>query len=101
MKMRAQLKAGVTEVKALISHPMETGRRKNALDETVPAHFIQLVTATLNGRTVLEAQWGTGVAKNPYLTFYLSNARVGDKVVITWYDNNGETGSSEIVVTAA
>ena len=101
MKMRAQLKAGVTEVKALISHPMETGRRKNALDETVPAHFIQLVTATLNGRTVLEAQWGTGVAKNPYLTFYLSDARAGDKVVITWYDNNGETGSGEIVVTAA
>ncbi|MEY3747714.1 MAG: hypothetical protein RL194_1173 [Pseudomonadota bacterium] len=101
MKMRAQLKAGVTEVKALISHPMETGRRKNALDETVPAHFIQLVTATLNGRTVLEAQWGTGVAKNPYLTFYLSDAKAGDKVVITWHDNNGETGSGEIVVTAA
>ncbi len=101
MKMRAQLKAGVTEVKALISHPMETGRRKNALDETVPAHFIQLVTATLNGRKVLEAQWGTGISKNPYLTFYLNDARVGDKVVITWHDNNGESGTGEIAVTAA
>jgi sulfur-oxidizing protein SoxZ len=101
MKMRAQLRAGITEVKALISHPMETGRRKNALDETVPAHFIQLVTATLNGKPVLEAQWGTGVSKNPYLTFYLGDAKVGDKVAITWHDNQGESGTGEIAVTAA
>lgn len=101
MKMRAQLKGGITEVKALISHPMETGRRKNDLDETIPAHFIQLLTATLNGKTVLEAQWGTGVSKNPYLTFYLRNAKVGDKVVMTWHDNQGETASGEILVTQA
>lgn len=99
MKMRAQLKNGITEVKALMSHPMETGRRKNDLDETVPAHFIQLLTATHNGKTVLEAQWGTGVSKNPYLTFYLQNAKVGDKVAITWHDNKGETSTHEILVT--
>lgn len=101
MKMRAQLKDGITEVKALMSHPMETGRRKNDLDETVPAHFIQLLTATLNGKTVLEAQWGTGVSKNPYLTFYLRDAKVGDKIAITWHDNQGETSMGEIAVTAA
>jgi sulfur-oxidizing protein SoxZ len=100
MKMRAQLKDGITEIKVLMSHPMETGRRKNDLDETVPAHFIQLLTATLNGKTVLEAQWGTGVSKNPYLTFYLRDAKVGDKVVITWHDNLGETSTGEIAVTA-
>jgi sulfur-oxidizing protein SoxZ len=101
MKMRAQLKDGITEVKVLVSHPMETGRRKNDLDETIPAHFIQLLTATLDGKTVLEAQWGTGISKNPYLTFYLRDAKVGDKVVITWHDNQGETASGEILVTPA
>ncbi len=99
MKMRAQLKGSITEVKALLSHPMETGRRKNDLDETIPAHFIQLLTATLNGKTVLEAQWGTGVSKNPYLTFYLRDAKVGDTVRITWHDNLGESGHGEIAVT--
>ena len=70
MKMRAQLKAdGMTEVKVLISHPMETGRKKDDFDQLIPAHFVQLLTATLNGKTVLEAQWGTGISKNPYLTF--------------------------------
>lgn len=101
MKMRAQIKNSITEVKVLMSHPMETGRRKNDLDETVPAHFIQLVTATLNGKPVLEAQWGTGVAKNPYLTFYLRDAKVGDKIAITWHDNQGETSSGEIAISNA
>ena len=101
MKMRAQLKNDITEVKVLMGHPMETGRRKNDLDEIIPAHFIQLVTATLNGKTVLEAQWGTGISKNPYLTFHLRGAKAGDKVAVTWHDNKGESNSSEIAVTAA
>jgi sulfur-oxidizing protein SoxZ len=80
---------------------METGRRKNDLGDVIPAHFIQLVTTTLNGVIVFEAQWGTGISKNPYLTFYLSNAKVGDKVGVTWHDNLGETTSSEITVSLA
>jgi sulfur-oxidizing protein SoxZ len=100
MKMRAQLKGEITEVKVLMGHPMETGRRKNDLDEIIPAHFIQLVTVTLNGKTVLEAQWGTGISKNPYLTFHLRGAKVGDAVAVTWHDNLGESNSSEIAVTA-
>ena len=98
IKMRAQLKGEVAEIKVLISHPMETGRRKNDLDEVVPAHFIQLVTATLNGKPVLEAQWGTGISKNPYLTFHVRGAKVGDKVAVTWHDNKGASNSSEIEV---
>lgn len=100
MKIRARLKDGVTEVKALMNHPMETGRRKNDFDETVPAHFIQLVTATLNDKVVLEAQWGTGISKNPYLTFRLKGARVGDKVAIRWHDNKGGTNAIETTVEA-
>lgn len=101
MKIRARLKDGVTEVKVLMIHPMETGRRKNELDEIVPAHFIQLVTATLNGKTVLEAQWGTGIAKNPYLTLRLKGARVGDKIAVSWVDNQGATNAIETAVEAA
>jgi len=101
MKIRATLKGRVTEVKVLMLHPMETGRRKNDFDEIVPAHFIQQVIAKLNGKTVLEAQWGTGISKNPYLTFYLSNAKVGDKIAVKWIDNKGESNSIEAAVTLA
>jgi len=101
MKIRATLKGETTEVRVLMLHPMETGRRKNDFDETIPAHFIQLVTATLNGHPVLEAQWGTGISKNPYLTFYLGNAKVGDKVAVKWVDNRGESNSIETAIIEA
>ena len=101
MKIRAQLKGDFCEIKMIMSHPMETGRRKNDRDEIVPAHFIQLVTVTLNGKTVLEAQWGTGVSKNPYLTFRVKGAQISDKVVVSWRDNLGESASGEGVVTQA
>jgi sulfur-oxidizing protein SoxZ len=91
----------VTEVKVLIGHPMETGRRKNDLGEFIPANFVQLVNASLNGKQVFEAQWGTGISKNPYLTFHLRGAKVGDIVQVNWTDNHGKTGRGEIAVTAA
>ncbi|MDZ4212132.1 MAG: thiosulfate oxidation carrier complex protein SoxZ [Methylotenera sp.] len=101
IKMRAQLKGEVTEIKVLMSHPMETGRKKDDFDQLIPAHFVQLLTATLNGQTVLEAQWGTGISKNPYLTFRLKGAKVGDTVVVTWRDNLGKTATQDITVTQA
>lgn len=101
MKMRAQLKGELTEVKVLMSHPMETGRKKADFDKLIPPHFVQLVTATLNGKIVLEAQWGTGISKNPYLTFRLKGAKVGDIIQVTWLDNLGETATQNIAVTQA
>lgn len=101
MKIRARLKDGITEVKVLISHPMETGRRKNELDETVPAHFIQSLQATLNDKTVLEAQWGTGISKNPYLAFRVRGAVAGDRIAIKWIDNRGSTGTAGTAVELA
>ena len=101
MKMRAKLTGDVTEVKVIISHPMETGRKKDDFGVLIPAHFIQLVTVTLNDKPVLEMQWGTGISKNPYLTFYLKGAKVGDKVAVNWFDNLGKTGAGEIAVISA
>ena len=105
MRMRAQLKGdvdgGLTEVKVLMIHPMETGRRKNDVGDFIPANFIQLVSATINGKQVIEAQWGTGISKNPYLTFHLRSAKVGDIVRVSWTDNQGKTGEGEVAVTLA
>ena len=55
--------------------------------KVVPAWFIQNVTATWNGKTVLSAQWGPAVSKNPFLSFKFKGGAKGDKVQITWIDN--------------
>lgn len=98
MRIRAQAAGDKTTVRVLMSHEMETGQRKDAAGKTIPAWFIQTVTATLNGKTVLNAQWGPSVAKNPFLQFVVKGAKAGDKVAVTWVDNRGDKRTDEAVV---
>lgn len=99
MKIRASLSGDVAEVKALMNHVMETGLRKDAkTGEVVPAHHITNVTATVGGKVVLDAQWGGGISKNPYLAFKVKGVAKGDKVVITTVDNKGEKDTAEAAI---
>jgi len=61
----------------------------------IPAHFIQNVTATLNGKAVMEAQWGSAISKNPFLEFKIKGAKAGDKVTVDWLDNKGDKNHIE------
>jgi sulfur-oxidizing protein SoxZ len=98
-KMLARLVDGNTLVKALIQHPMETGSRKDPLTGLkVPRHFIQEVSCTRNGDTVLNALWGWGVSKNPYLALELEGGQRGDLVALHWKDDRGGSGSVETAV---
>ncbi len=96
IKVRAKVKGGITVVKTLISHPMETGLRKDKkTGKKIPAHFIQEVTCEYNGSNVLTAHWGAAVSKNPYLSFKFKGAKSGDKLKISWVDNKGKSDSTE------
>ena len=97
-RIRANAVGDSTEVKVLMSHEMETGQRKDAQGKVIPAWFIQEVTATHNGKTVLSAQWGPAVAKNPFLSFKFKGGAKGEKVVITWVDNRGEKRMDEATI---
>ena len=99
MKIRATMAGDKVEVKVLMSHEMETGQRKDSKGTPIPAWFIQTVTATHNGKTVLAAEWGPAVSKNPFLSFRFSGGKPGDKVVITWVDNKGDKRSDEATIT--
>ena len=98
MKIRASAVGDSTEVKVLMSHEMETGQRKDAQGQTIPAWFIQNVVVAWNGRTVLSAQWGTAVSKNPFLSFKFKGGAKGDKIAITWMDNRGDKRTDETVI---
>ena len=100
MKIRATMAGDVADIKVLMNHPMETGARKDAkTGQLVPALYIQDVTATLNGATVLAANFGTGISKNPYLGFKVKGAKAGDKVVVSWVDNTGDKNTTEAAVS--
>jgi len=96
VKMRASLKDGMTTIKALITHPMETGSRKDKeTGELIPAHFIKEIDVTHNDASVMNAYWGTGISKNPYLSFKIKGGAAGEKVSLVWKDNLGESGTGE------
>ena len=98
MRIRAQLQPGGGIVRVLMSHEMETGQRKDAAGKIIPAWHITEMSAALNGKPVLSAQWGTAIAKNPFTQFTIKGAKAGDKVSVTWKDNRGDTRTDEAVV---
>lgn len=99
MRIRAQSSAGKAVVRVLMSHEMETGQRKDANGKVVPAWYIDEVSASLNGKVVLTAEWGPAVSKNPFMQFTIKGAKAGDKVAITWKDNHGDTRTDEATVS--
>jgi sulfur-oxidizing protein SoxZ len=95
IKIRAKLKGGVTTVKCLMNHPMETGLRKDQkTGKPIPAHFIQDVIAKHNDAEVMNAQWSGSISKNPYLAFKFNGGASGDSVTISWTDNKGASESA-------
>ena len=98
MRIRAAAAGDEVTVRVLMSHPMEPGTRKDASGALIPAHFIEDVEATHSGKTVLKAQFSGAVSQNPFLSFKFKGGAKGDKVVVKWVDNKGDTRTDEATI---
>lgn len=93
-KIRAKEKGGVVTVKALMTHPMETGLRKDKkTGKVIPAHHITEIVCESGGNTVMTCLWSGGISKNPYLSFKYAGAK-GDELKLSWTDNKGASEST-------
>ncbi len=101
MKIRAKLEGDVADVRVLMAHPMETGQRKDAQGAVVPMHFIKDIHAELNGKTVFSAAISQAVSRNPVFAFKVKGAKAGDKLSITWEDNQGDKRTDQITLGAS
>ncbi len=99
MRIRAQAAGDKATVRVLMSHEMESGQRKDSSGKLVPAHFINEVSASLNGKVVLTAEWGPSVSKNPFMQFVVKGAKAGDKISVSWKDNKGDSRTDEATVS--
>lgn len=99
MKIRAQAKGDFAEIRVLMSHPMETGQRKDNAGAVIPAHFIQSITIDVNGKRVIQGQTGTSVSRNPVFAFKVKGAKAGDKVTVNWTDNKGDKRVDEATIS--
>ena len=93
-------KGDIIEVKALVSHIMETGNRKDKDGKVIPRQILNRFTCTVNGKEVFAADFEPAVSANPYIQFKFKAAESGP-VVLTWTDDDGSTivGEETITVT--
>ena len=98
MRIRAQAQGDKVTVRVLVSHEMESGQRRDGAGKLIPAWFIQTISATHNGKTVMSAQWGPAVSKNPFTQFTFKGGKAGEKVIVTWVDSKGDKRTDEAVI---
>src|SRR4249919_2125251 len=93
-------KGDLVEVKALVSHVMETGQRKDASGNTIPRKILNKFTCTVAGKQVFAADFETAVSANPNIQFKFKAEESG-KVVLTWTDDDGSTIVGEETITVS
>lgn len=67
---------------------MENGRnRDESTGKLIPAHYIQELTIKHNDKIIISANLGGSISKDPYFAFRLKNSESGDKITVSWVDN--------------
>ena len=99
IKIRSKRIDGKTKIRTLITHPMEHGRNKDPkTNQPIPAHYIQVLTVSLNDKVIVNCDMGASISRDPYFAFMLKGGNAGDKIMINWLDNLGNTDFEEHVV---
>jgi sulfur-oxidizing protein SoxZ len=78
----------IIEVKALISHVMETGNRKDPDGKPIPRNIIHTFSATFAGDLVFKADFGSGISANPFIAFFMKVPGPGE-LELVWIDDQG------------
>ena len=101
IRMPSTAKAGqVIEVKTLISHPMETGQRKDASGKPIPRKIIKQFIASFNGTEVFRVDWYPAISANPYQSFFVKVPESGT-FTFQWIDDDGSVYKAEQKVTVS
>ena len=84
----------IITIKTLLSHPMESGQRKDKDGEVIPRMIVNKFSCEFNGKPVFSCDIDAAVSANPYFEF---SARVDEAGTfkMTWVDDNGEVIEAE------
>ena len=98
MRIDARYDAGITRLRALLDHPMESGLRTDRRGGVITANFIRSIEILHDDEVLLEGDWGGGVSRNPYLAVEFDSLAVGDKLTLKWTDNDGQERAYSVTV---
>lgn len=85
----------VITVKTLISHPMESGQRKDKkTGDLIPRKIINKFSASFNGEEVVSVDIDPAVSANPYFQFEMVVPEAGT-LLFQWTDDDGTVYETE------
>ena len=84
----------IITIKTLLSHPMESGQRKDSEGNVIPRMIVNKFSCEFNGKPVFTCDIDAAVSANPYFEF---SARVDEAGTfkMTWVDDNEEVIEAE------
>ncbi len=97
IRTKAKEKKGIVKAQLLIKHPMESGMRKDKDGNLIPIHHLKEVTVNYNGETVFFGEFGTGVSKDPFVSFVFKG-KAGEKFTVDANDSKGLKGHKEVTI---
>jgi sulfur-oxidizing protein SoxZ len=100
IRIPAEAKKGeAIEIRTLISHPMESGQRRDNMGRAIPRQILNRFVCTYNGAEVFRADLFPAIAANPFLSFFTVATESGE-LAFTWTDDDGtiQTETARITV---
>ena len=80
-RVRVPRSVGANEpftIKTLISHPMESGQRRDGDGNVIPRSIINRFTCDFNGQNVIDVTMEPAISTNPYFEFEATVPEAGD-----------------------
>jgi len=94
-----QAKRGeVIEIKTLVSHPMETGYRRDQLGREMPRDIVRRFVCTYNGTEVFRADLHPAISANPFIVFSTVATESGT-LTFRWTGDNGFSMTESAAIT--
>jgi sulfur-oxidizing protein SoxZ len=101
VRLPAEARPGeIIEIKALISHEMETGQRKDEAGNVIPRKIIKEFVARFNDKIVFRADWYPSISANPYQAFFFRATESG-VFEFVWTDDDGTEYKTSATLTVS
>jgi len=85
------------EVKLIISHPMESGQRRDNMGQAIPRFIINKFVASFDGEEVFNADLFPAIAANPFLAFFV-RVEASGTLTMSWTDDKGATDTESVAI---
>ena len=90
VKAPTEAKRGsVVEIMTLISHPMDTGLRKDKQGKIIPRHIINKFLCVYNDELVFKAELHEAISSDPLIQFNFVAEQSGT-IEFIWHEDGGQ-----------